>query len=74
MDDIGLMAIVDTREDRLHKNGAITFVEFSASEDLVKKLSTFAYFCNEVIPLFIFEELVHFDNVWMVLYGKKHCD
>jgi hypothetical protein len=41
MDNVHLMAVVDTRENLLHKDGSITFCEFTSSNDFIEELSAF---------------------------------
>ena len=89
MDDVCLMTVVDAGEDLFHKDGAVTFAEFAALEDLIEELTTLAdskrsekvrvrlccnrerrsgnLLCNKVVAFLIFKELVHFDDVGVVL-------
>ena len=60
------MAVIDTLEDRLHEHSAIALTKLSTIEDFVKELPAFAYFCDEIVPFFIFKKLVHCDYVWVV--------
>ena len=42
MDDVGLMTVVDARENLLHENGTVAFCEFAALEDLIEELTALA--------------------------------
>jgi len=66
MYDVAFVAIVDARQYLLHKHGGILFAELSSGYDLVKKLTTLADVCDDVVSLLILEELVHLQDVWMV--------
>lgn len=66
MDDIGLMAIVDAGKDLLHEDCTITLSEFATLENFIKKFATLADFCHEIVALFIFKELVHLDDIWVI--------
>ena len=72
MDDVCLMTVVDAGEDLFHKDGAVTFAEFAALEDLIEELTTLADFSDQIVALLVFEELVHFDDVRVVLYSHEH--
>ena len=89
MDDVGLMTVVDARENLLHENGSVALAELSTLQDLVEELTALAdpklsekvrvskgchrerrvgyLLCNKVVTFFIFKELVHFDDVGVVL-------
>ena len=68
MNNVGLMAVVDAREHLLHEDSSITLAELSTLEDLVEELTTFADFSDKIIALFVLEELVHLDDVGMILF------
>ena len=72
MDDVCLMAVVDAGEDLFHKDGAVAFAEFAALQDLIEELATLADFGDQIVALLVFEELVHFDDVRVVLYSHEH--
>ena len=42
MDDIGLMAVVDTGENLLHEDSTVTLCEFAALKNFVEKLTSLA--------------------------------
>ena len=42
MDDVGLVAVVDARENLLHKDSSVTLAELSALQDLIEELTTLA--------------------------------
>ena len=65
-----LMAVVDAGEDLLHEYGAISFAELSTLEDFVEELATLADLRDQVIALVILEELVHFDDIGVILKTK----
>ena len=67
VDDIVLMAVVDALENLLHKDSTITLGELSSLEDLIEQFSSLADFCDEVVSFLILEELVHLDDIWMIL-------
>jgi len=66
MHDMVCVAIVDTGEDLLYKHGSVLLRKFTSCDNLVEQLSTLAYIGYDVVPLLIFEELVHLQNIWMV--------
>ncbi len=61
------VAVVDTRKYLLKEHCSIPLTEFAALEHLVKQLATFTNLSYEVVTLFIFEELVHLHDVWVIL-------
>ena len=89
MDDVGLMTVVDARENLLHENGTVALAEFATLQNLIEELTALAdpklsekvrvskgchrkrrlryLLCNKVVTFFIFKELVHFDDVGVVL-------
>ena len=67
VDDVGLVAVVDAGEHLLHEDGTVSLAELATLQDLVEELSALADLGDEVVALFIFEELVHLDDIWMVL-------
>ena len=69
MHDVRLMAVVDAGEDLLHEDGAVALAEFAALQDLVEELAALANLSDQVVALLVFEELVHFDDVGVVLYS-----
>ena len=66
--NVPLMAVVDAGEDLFHEDGTVTLAEFTALEDLIEELATLADLGHEVVPLLIFEELIHFNDVRVVLH------
>ena len=71
-----LVAVIDTGEDLLHKDSCVLLSELASCYDLVKEFSSFAdpresmeiyLLGHNVVALLIFEELVHFHDVWVVL-------
>ena len=74
MNDISLMAVVDAGEDLLHEDGAVSLAELATLEDLVEELTTLANFGDEVVPLLVLKELVHLDDVWMVLQSAEEIN
>ena len=70
MHDVGLVAVVDAGEDLLHEDSSIALAELTTLEDLIEKLTTFADLGDQVIALLILEELVHLDDVRVILYMK----
>ena len=42
MDDVGLMTVVDARENLLHENGTVALSEFTALKDLIEELTALA--------------------------------
>ena len=71
MHNVLLMAVVDAREDLLHEDGAVALVEFAALQDLVEELATLANLSDQVVALLVLEELVHLDDVGVVLRKTK---
>ena len=70
MHDVGLVAVVDAGEDLFHENSSIAFAELTTLEDLVEELATLADLGHQVIALLILEELVHLDDVRVILHEK----
>ena len=70
MHDVGLVAVVDAGEDLLHEDSSIALAELTTLEDLIEKLTTFADLGDQVIALLVLEELVHLDDVRVVLHIK----
>ena len=70
MHDVGLVAVVDAGEDLFHENSSIAFAELTTLEDLIEELTTFADLSDQIIALFILEELVHLDDVRVILHKK----
>jgi len=66
MHNVGLMAVVDAREDLFHEDGAVTLAEFATLQDFIEELTTLADLSHKVVALLILEELVHFDDVWVI--------
>ena len=73
MHDVGLVAVVDAGEDLFHENSSIAFAELTTLEDLIEELTTFADLSDQIIALFILEELVHLDDVRVILHKKYNC-
>ena len=71
MNDISLMAVVDAGEDLLHEDGAVSLAELATLENLVEELATLADLSDEIVTLLILEELVHLDDVGMILQTYK---
>ena len=42
MDDVGLMTVVDARENLLHENGTVALSEFTALKDLIEEFTALA--------------------------------
>ena len=70
MHDVGLVAVVDAGEDLFHEDSSIAFAELTTLEDLIEELTTFADLSDQIIALFILEELVHLDDVRVILHKK----
>ena len=71
MHDVRLMAVVDAGKDLPHEDGAVSLAELATLEDLVEELTTLANFGDEVVALLVLKELVHLDDVWMVLQSAE---
>ena len=71
MNDISLMAVVDAGEDLLHEDGAVSLAELATLEDLVEELATLADLSDKIVTLLILEELVHLDDVGVILSKDK---
>ena len=70
MHDISLVAVVDAGEDLLHEDSSIALAELTTLENLVEELTTLADLSDQVIALLVLEELVHLDDVRVVLHIK----
>ena len=71
MHDVCLMTVVDAREDLLHEDGAVALTELAALQNLVEELTTLANLSDQVVALLVLEELVHFDDIRVILYSHK---
>lgn len=67
MHDVGLMAVVDAGKYLFHEDGTVTLAELAALKDFIEELATLADLSDEVVAFLVLEELVHFDNVWVIL-------
>ena len=65
------MAIVDAGEDLLHEDSAVSLAELATLEDLVEELTALADLGDQVVTLLIFKELVHFDDVGVILKHRN---
>ena len=65
--NVVLMAVIDAREDLLHKHSAVSLGELASLQDLVEELSSFADFGDEIVAFLVLEELVHLNDVGVVL-------
>jgi hypothetical protein len=78
MNDVVGMTIVNTRENLLDEHCGIKLSELTTGNDLIKKFTTFADFLNQIVTFVVFEELKHFDDIWMIKFFqdvdfvKKH--
>ena len=70
MHDISLVAVVDAGEDLFHEDSSIALAELTTLENLVEELTTLADLSDQVIALLVLEELVHLDDVRVVLHIK----
>ena len=70
MHDVCLVAVVDAGEDLFHENSSIALAELTALENLIEELTTLADLSDQVIALLVLEELVHLDDVRVVLHIK----
>ena len=70
MHDISLVAVVDAGEDLLHEDSSIALAELTTLENLIEELTTLANLGDQVIALIVLEELVHLDDVRVVLHIK----
>ena len=82
---IGRVAVVDARQDQLHEHGGLTLREVSPLGNLVEQLSTLAHsehrprlrnltrdlLSDDVEPFLVFKELVHFDDVRVILRAPR---
>jgi len=66
VNNVSLMAVVDAGKDLLHQNCATSLSEFTTLKDFIEEFTTLADFSDKIVAFLIFEELVHFDDVWMV--------
>ena len=66
MNDVILMAVVNTLQNLFEDIGSVLLIEELLFDDLLKQLTTLTQFRNEVYILFILEVLVQFQNLWMV--------
>ena len=60
------MAVVDASEHLLHEHGSIHLSELASGDNLIEELTTLADVCDNVVSLFILEELVHLQNIWVI--------
>lgn len=66
MDYVLTMAICHCCNDLLDDDGCILLFKKLSRRDFIEELAAGADFCDEVVSLVIFVELIQFDNVWMV--------
>ena len=66
MHDMVSMAVVDAGKNLLDEDSSIILTELSSFYDFIEELTTLADVCDNVVSLLIFEELVHFEDVWMI--------
>jgi len=66
MNDVIIMAIVNARQNLLHEYRRILLRKLASGHDLIEELSTFTDVSDDVVSLFILEEFVHLENVWVV--------
>ena len=71
MHDVCLVAVVDAGEDLFHENSSIALAEFTTLQNLVEEFTTLADLGDQVIALLVLEELVHFDDIRVILYSHK---
>ena len=67
MHDVGLVAVVDAGEHLLHKDGSIALAELTTLQDLIEEFTALANLSDEVVTLLVLEELVHLDDIRVVL-------
>ena len=67
MHNVGLMTVVDAGKNLLHENSSISLAELASLEDLVEEFTTLADLCDQVVALIVLEELIHFDDVGVIL-------
>jgi len=71
MNNVVLVTIVDALKYLLHEDSCVTLREFSSLKNLVEQFSSLTDFCDKIVSLIIFEELIHLDDVWMVNFLKN---
>ena len=54
-----------------HEDSSVALAELAALEDFVEELTTLADFGDEVVALLVLEELVHLDDVGVVLQSIR---
>ena len=74
MNDIIFVAIINAREHLFDEHGSILFSELTSGHDLVEQLTTLADISDDVVPLLVLEELVHLDDVGVVLEEEIWLD
>jgi hypothetical protein len=67
VNDVVLVAVVDTAEHLFEKDRRIALAELSSLEHLVEELAALANLSHQVVPLFVFKKFVHLHDVWVVL-------
>jgi hypothetical protein len=67
VDDVVLMAVVDAGKDLLHQDRTVSLGKLAALQDLVEELSSLADLSDEVVALLVLKELVHLDDVGVIL-------
>jgi len=74
--DVVFVTVVNAREHLFHQNGGVTLCELASCDDFVEEFTSFAdsktvsqkrLLSDDVVSLLIFEVLVHFDDVGVVL-------
>jgi hypothetical protein len=60
------MTVGHRLQDLLDNGSCFFFREDNFGDDLIEKLSSFAEFSNQVVPLIILEDFVQLQNIWMI--------
>ena len=69
VNDVIFVAVINARQNLFHENGRVLLRKLASRDDLIEELTTLADFSDQVIALLIFEELVHLDNVRVILHA-----
>ena len=50
----------------MNDGSSLLLRETDFGDDLIEEFSTLAKLCHQVVPLVILEDLVKFQNIWMI--------
>ena len=67
MNDVVLVHVVHAGQHLLDQYCGVPLAELASCKNLVKEFTALANLGDKVVALFVFEKLVHLNDVWVVL-------